>query len=394
MHRLPCSWLLLSLLLGGGAWPSATLAAAPKARKGAKPALSAPKPPATYWIEAETSTSRSFKLPSLGQMMMGGQPSFTAQTSRSLALKLESNRIPAGAPQAEHRIPAGLQLGATLPLLTPKGGPALAPGEIPPLEPGAKARLLRFWGCGAQAGPGQPEVIELGLDRTKLAEAFKALQASPRSPAGSSGTTGAWPSGSEAPKIPLTASLVGEHSVNGNYAPDIRFNLDASKDFLGAIDLKASPDGEALRLSWGAVPQALAYGGQVIGLGKGGSRENQDIVIWTSAAQAGGLRQAEDELTPAVIAKLVSQGDLLGPERSSCVMSAEARRAMAFPTSSLKAYGGVSVIPGPDWVVRLERTSSAILPPMEGLDPAAGGGSPEADGKEQKGGGFNPFRLF
>ncbi|MFS6826753.1 hypothetical protein [Cyanobium sp. ATX-6F1] len=181
--------------------------------------------------------------------------------------------------------------------------------------------------------------------------------------------------------------------MSGNYSPEIRFSLDGSQDFLGALDLKTAPEGEALRLSWGTLPKALAYGGQVIGLGKGGGKENRDIVIWESSAQRDGLSQAEGELTPSVVAKLVAQGQLLGPERSSCVMSAEARRAMELPTTSLQAYGGVTVLQGPDWVVTLERQSRTTLPPFDGMGLPDGGGKPEGKGGKG-GGGFNPFKLF
>jgi hypothetical protein len=396
MPRPAARLLLSTLLLMSFGVAAAAGAATPKsARRGpAQAAKGGATPGVTYRISAETTTMRSIKMPSLGQMMGGGSLSFSTETSRSLLLRLQSPRTPASGPQAEHRIPAGLQLGTALPLLSPQGGAGPErPGEIPPIEPGAKARLLRFWGCGAQAGPGQPKVMELGTDRTRLAEAFKTLRANPALRSGPSGTIGTWPSGNDGPKIPLGASLVGEHVVIGNYSPEIRFSLDGSKDFLGALDLKTAPEGEALRLSWGTVPQALAYGGQVIGLGKGGGTDNRDIVIWESSAQRDGLSQAEAELTPSVIAKLVAQGVLLGPERNSCVMSAEARRAMELPTTSLQAYGGVSLFQGPGWVVMLERESQATLPPFDGLGPQDGGGKPEGGGGKG-GGGFNPFKLF
>jgi hypothetical protein len=72
--------------------------------------------PATYRIEALTSTG------------LGGTAA--QASSRSLTLTLSSARSAPAAPEAEHRIPAGLGLGAALPLRTPKttpGGPDQGP---------------------------------------------------------------------------------------------------------------------------------------------------------------------------------------------------------------------------------------------------------------------------
>lgn len=389
MHRPAALSIFASLALLASALPLPVRAATKKAAPAAP--AGTPAPVATYRIKAETSTVRSLQMPSMGQMMMGGSMKVTSETSRSLRLWLESSRKPAsGPPEAEHRIPPGLELGSTLPLLSgqPDPGPAM-PKEIPSFEPSAKARLLRFWGCGAQAGPGQPAVTELGLDRTKLAEAMKMMRSMPRGLPASSGTVGTWPAGAETRPIPLTASLVGNHTVVGNYSPEIRFSLGAAEDFLAPLSLKTAPEAGALQLSWGTVPNALAYGAQVVGIGKGTEKGALDLVIWESSSRPEGLTKTEAQLTPSVIARLVSQGELLAPDRTSCLMSVEARKAMEMPTSTLSAYGGVTTQQGPGWVMLLERTASAVAPPFESIDQI-----PNPEKKGGSGGGFNPFKLF
>jgi hypothetical protein len=176
----------------------------------------------------------------------------------------------------------------------------------------------------------------------------------------------------EAPAIPLTGSLVGDHTVTGNYSPDIRFSLTPSQDFLAPLNLKTSPEGGALRLSWNGIDHILGLEAEVVGKGAG----SDDVVIWTSSTSREGRGK--------------SQGELLPPDRTSCVMSAEARKAMELPMASLTAYGKAVTLRGPGWQVDLERRSSASVPPFEGID----GKGAEQPTAPKGGGGFNPFKLF
>ena len=95
---------------------------------------------------------------------------------RSLDLELGSNATVRGAPTGEHQIPVGLNMGATLPLVTPRPGAPVGTVRDERGRPGETSqpsgRMLLFWGCGAKARPGQPVVI----DFAKLAGAAQSGQ--------------------------------------------------------------------------------------------------------------------------------------------------------------------------------------------------------------------------
>lgn len=363
---------LLSGLALASASPLAALAKTPRPAPRPAAGSSAAAPVVRYRIEADTTTALGIRMPSMGQLMGGASVGLETTTNRSLELLLTSQQVPSSLPRAEHLIPSGLQLGTSLPLVSGMPGPAGPRGEDRlPFEPKGKGRILSFWGCGAQAGPGQPAVLELAsLDADRLKQTLRGLRPAAADREPPSGTRGNWPSGSEAPAIPLSASLVGSHTVDGNYTPEIRFSLTANQDFLAPLNLRTSPEAGALRLSWNSIADILGYEAQVIGKGAG----SDDLVIWTSSPRRDGL----------------AAGELLPPERTSCVMSAEARKAMELPTASLTAQGSPVTLRGSDWQVDLERRSTALVPPFEGLE--SKGAEPPAP--KGGGGGFNPFRLF
>ena len=127
-------------------------------------------PQARYWVSAETGSGVSMAAMQggglgamMGAMMGGSGP------RRSLRLELGSVRD-ANPAEAVHAIPAALGMGAGLNLL---GERAAAPPEpverdFPePPERGEtpKGRLLFFWGCGENVGPGQPVILDFALLR-------------------------------------------------------------------------------------------------------------------------------------------------------------------------------------------------------------------------------------
>ncbi|MFS6826754.1 hypothetical protein [Cyanobium sp. ATX-6F1] len=97
MQRPTARLLLSALLLMGFAGASAAEAATPKTTRRGPAAAAKTTPLARYRISAETTTARTIKMPSLGQMMGGGSVSFSTETNRSLLLRLQSP-----APQPPH----------------------------------------------------------------------------------------------------------------------------------------------------------------------------------------------------------------------------------------------------------------------------------------------------
>ncbi|MBC7061413.1 hypothetical protein G6O49_23830, partial [Salmonella enterica subsp. enterica serovar Enteritidis] len=72
------------------------------------------------------------------------------------------SRLPAtgGAPKADHFLPEGRRMGASVPLASPEPGTRDEDKSAYDKLMRPKGRLLIYWGCGAHAGPGQPVVID------------------------------------------------------------------------------------------------------------------------------------------------------------------------------------------------------------------------------------------
>lgn len=131
-------------------------------------------PIASYWMSVDTSSGLPTggaggggpSMMDIGRMMMGGGAG-GGGANRSMLLELGSQRSASGTPAAGHEIPAGLNMGASLPLETPQRARA-EPREdgMPDNFEKPRGRMLIFWGCGENAGAGQPYII----DFAKLAQ--------------------------------------------------------------------------------------------------------------------------------------------------------------------------------------------------------------------------------
>ncbi|MEA5443189.1 hypothetical protein VB739_11555 [Cyanobium gracile UHCC 0281] len=353
------------------------LAATPKA--GAPQAA----PVATYGIEAVTSSglgAMAMGGADIMRMMMGGRPSLNS-TSRQLELQLQA--------------PA-MAMGTALPLRSGSDSPG-QPGQWQDKDiPEPQGRLLIYRGCAESAGAGQPEIITLkGLLPEQRRQALEGLRRLATSPAagGAPLTSGRWPSGNEPPAVPLQASLVGRHVVASNYAPEIRFQVESSHDFLAPVTLTTTTAAGAQRLAWQTIPTALGYQAMATGLG----RQEGDIVVWTSSEAPWADSSVPGDLRAPAAARLVQRGVLLGPERTTCAVCAQAMAAMRMAMLTFTAYGDTLLLNSakgaPAWRLSLERRSTAMRPlgeGLEGLDPVAGEGKEEP----KKQGGFNLFKLF
>lgn len=386
-------------LLSPALLPLAATAAPPKAAAGGGAAVVAPVP--TYQMEALTTTGMGavpMGAGNLMRMMLGGAPSMGTTTSRTLELRLDSPRVVAN-PTAEHRIPAGLGMGASLPLKSA----TFEKGELPSVKDAelmeGKGRMLLFRGCAESAGADQPEIVSLrGWSAEQRRQALAGLKALGTLPGmlDASGTSGRWPPTTESPPIPQRGSLVGSHAVVSTYAPEIRFEVGPSHDFLAPVALRIETvAGGARRLSWQPVPTALGYQATATGAGT----EEGDIVMWTSSEAPQNDSWVPNDLRAAQAARLVQRRVLLGPERTSCSISAQALAAMrAGAMVTLTAYGDTLVRSGaqgqPAWSLSLERRASATLPVGEGMETLMRGGGAGEPQEPPKRRGFNPLRLF
>lgn len=324
-----CGLIGLSLIIAGAS-DAQRAASGPKAR---------------YWMDAAT-TSGFGGMGATG----GGNPMAAlfgggrgGAVQHQLTLRLGSTLTPSAAPNADHFMPAGAGLGASVPLETPQE--ATTPEET---EPGAppnfqrpKGRMLIFWGCGAHAGPGQPVVIDFsklaaGQMPPHLFSSDVPVETGPDQ--SNSRTFGEWPNSKSHKSVGPDASLIGAHKVSGNYSPDIAFTLD--QDFMAPLHAtsQSAPDG-SVPVSWNAVPAATGYYAFLFGAqGRGGG--DGDVVMWSSAARqeiGGGLA---DWLAPATVERLIGQRIVMPPSQTSCTVPAEVKQAAGqFMMLQLYAYG-------------------------------------------------------
>lgn len=302
-------------------------------------------PVATYWVTAETlSGMGAMAAPGRGAAgmigaMMGGRGG-GSNTAHNLHLQLGSSRKAPGEPAAEHLPPAGLKAGASLPLVTPRveratgtsGGTWDGPMERP------KGRMLIYWGCGEQARPGQPVVIDFAkLAAGQMPPALAGIAVKGMTPpsADRHPTYGEWPNQRSRTSVPADGSLVGEHVVRGNYTPEIRFALAGANDFLAPIAPanSALPSG-AVRLTWRPVANAKAYFAGVMG-----AAPDNTMVMWSSSERQLPGMSLPDFMAQDDIARLVQQKVLMTPQATECAVPAEVAKAVSGSMLQMTAFG-------------------------------------------------------
>ncbi|QZH75330.1 MAG: hypothetical protein JY451_01490 [Erythrobacter sp.] len=347
-------------------------------------------PIARYTVDAGTLSGMAAMmqggggLGSMMSMMNGG-----GQSAHELVLRLGSLRTPSGGEaDADHFMPEGAGLGRSVPLTyRPQSGSPGAPGtaEMP------RGRLLLFWGCGENAGPGQPVVIDFAsLARGEIPPGLYAqglnLPDDWSVRPDNSTTYGHWPNGEDGRSVPAGASLLGQHRIAANYAPEINFTL--AEDFMPALNPSGSamPSG-AMALRWNALERATGYYAWTIGAG----RNERDMVWWTSASsqQFGG--PFADWISPSTARRYVEAGTLLPPTQSTCTIPAEVTEAAGEGyVTSVYAYGpqvdfaypprpaDARATWRPEWIARVRYRSMAMVIP--GMDMGMGG---EIGGGEQ-----------
>lgn len=300
------------------------------------------KPPvANYWVNVETAGGMTMPgMAGMGSVMagvMGGQ----GQSGRKMTLQLGSQR-PADAPRADHHIPAGMDMGPSLPLQTPQRAVAERgePGErgMPQGMEQPKGRMLIYWGCGESARPGQPVIV----DFAKLSQgeappgmtSRRVLRATPPSP-GRARTYGDWPNQQNAKAVPASASLRGDHRIAGNYSPDIQFALGDGHDFMDRVELSTAPRGAgAAHVTWNAPSTATGYFAMVYG------SDGTDTILWSSSErqEMGGMLM--DYVPPAEVARLTREKIVLPASTTECTVPAEVvKRSGGTPFFNFIAYG-------------------------------------------------------
>lgn len=328
-------------------------------------------------------------------MMMGGGRN---QPLHELVLRLGSTRAPAsGAPAADHFMPAGAGLGASVPLVTPRIVPSddqPMPGERP------KGRLLLYWGCGATPGTGQPVVIDFakvakGQMPPGLYMSGASIPQEWQIRASNNKTYGDWPNSQTRKTVPANASLLGDHRISGNYSPDIAFNL--KQDFMPAITGTARAiAGGATILSWNSLPQATGYYAWTFG-----AKENGDMVWWASSATQAFGGPVWDWMSPAAVQKMIAQKIVMPPSQTSCTVPAAVTQAGGeMLMGSLYAYGPEAnftypprpadpkAVWKPEWIARVRYRANTMWmlngPDMGSMMGQAGDNGDDAPTQQQQ----------
>ena len=336
------------------------------------------QPVASYWMDVSTTSGFGAGMgsqPNMEQVMamMRGGP---GSVGHALDLRLASKTKPAGAAQADHFIPGGMNMGASLPLVTPATPPPAPRADgLPENFQQPKGRMLIYWGCGEHAGPGQPTVIDYsklaaGQVPAGMTAAMAGAVRAVHGPTSAPGF-GRWPNDRDSRAVPAAGSLVGAHKVAGNYSPDIAFSLGAGQDFmpgLGLADAGALPSGAA-QLRWQAVPGATGYA-----LAMFGSAQNGDIVMWSSSKTA--TIPTLDYVAPADVRRQIEKGNVLPPLTSQCLLPAEVATASPMGMVTMIGYGPEADFAdqpkAPKWNVKVRYKTTASL--MRGMQGMMGGG--------------------
>jgi hypothetical protein len=341
-------------------------------------------PVATYWMSIDTASGMPMggaggggpSMMDIGRMMLGGGAG-GGGANRSMRLELGSQRSAGGTPAAAHEIPAGLNMGASLPLETPQRAPRPEPREdgMPENFEKPRGRMLIFWGCGEQAGSGQPYVVDFArLAQGQVPQGLFSRRVNvQRGPSQArSKTYGDWPNQRDSTRVSADGSLRGEHTVKGNYSPDIRFSLTDKYDFMEPVNLSTRKSaGGGMNVSWNSVANAQGYFATAMGSGKGG----EDVVIWSSSNTREFGESLMTWLPPSEVARLVREKIVLSPSATECTVPAQFVAAAPSAFIRFIAYGEEAnfahpprpqdskVAWNPEWAVkvRLKATASSIL---------------------------------
>lgn len=284
---------------------------------------------------------------------------------------------------AEDLIPAGLQLGKSLPLVPPKAAEPARPGGT--TQPGmadgnAKARILIYWGCSATVRPGQPKEIKFEVKDGKVtgntAAWGSAMQGryAPDRTVNVDPRYALWPNEKHRKVVPKNGSLVGNHHIVGDKVPaSLQFDLTQQQDFMPEIALGSTGDlASGQTWNWRPVDRAQGYYLHAMGM------QGDAMVFWSSSDTADAGMGIFDYLPPSTVDKWIKEKVLLAPSVTSCAMpkgifagsgqsSGGMLQMIAFGPESHFAYPPKPADPkaawNPEWNVRVRNksTTTAML---------------------------------
>jgi hypothetical protein len=368
------------------------------------------QPQANLYMDVATHTMAG--MPGMGGMgrvamgMFGGRGSnsygmtrYPGMPGQYLDIALY-NRLNPGA-EASQDIPAGLRLGASLPLVPPKAAPKPGPAQdsVPGSVNDGTSRILIYWGCGTEVRPGQPKIISITARNGKVdvsgASAMQGRYAPDRTISADS-SHALWPNERSHKQVPDGASLVGAHHVLGDKVPEsLKFDLAQQQDFLPKIALSNSGAlATGQTWNWQPVTRALGYYLHAMGT------RDDALVLWSSSETPDAGMGVFDYLPNATVDKWVREKVLLSPSVTRCAIPkgifAGQDGQAAGGMLQMIAYGPESNIAWPprpanpktpwtpEWNVRVRTKSTAMA--MLGMEVSAADAedAEDADGQPQE----------
>jgi hypothetical protein len=360
------------------------------------------KPPvAQAWIDVATFSGFGMgpgaMNMSLGQLMSGTEAkaefgnTVTGVAGRWMDVTLYTSRNLQLA-EALQGVPNGTRLAPTLQLQTPeRPKPPPADNDEPAdftMEP-PKGKLVLYWGCGETARPGQPKVLDLSTATiAELGKFFESRRATRRGAHAAAGRP-VWPSKADRRALPDGASLVGEHSYQGQGVPEsFKFTIPPAQDIMPAMKVRQTPSNGAVILEWEAIPHARAYFLGTMGALPGGG--DTGMVLWTSSELPDSGLGLFDYQTNVAVDGWLKDKVLLAPATTRCTVPKEVAagqgmlRAIAYGTELNMAYPPRPADPAiawePDWNVKVRvKSMTTSMLGMEGDMPGMPGMGSEGE---------------
>jgi hypothetical protein len=393
-----------------------TLAAVPAASQQGK------NPPTNLYIDVLTHNMAG--MPDMGGMLGGlggfmarrmggadtGKPTYPTtraggMTGQYLDIALHNTLKPGV--EAQDQVPAGLNLGKALALVSvdPRSEErgSTPPGKIPDVQ----FRITEYWGCGAAVRAGQPKTATFslkgggktidpnnpmgsmqGVDFQMTGSVSKGILAQDRDIDLKPGWV-YWPNRKHGKQVPSGARLAGQHRITGDGIPaSMQFQVEQDADFMPKLALRTQGElTDAIGLDWPAVARSRGY--HITGVHMQVLGENSyAMTIWSSAEVPGAGMDLHTNLTGAQLDRWLKQKVLLPASATNCTIPkgifagtsrGQGGQDAAMPGMlSMTAYGPESWITypprpadpkqpwNPEWSVRLRARSSATA--ILGLD--------------------------
>jgi hypothetical protein len=224
--------------------------------------------------------------------------------------------------EATQAIPQTMNLGESLRLIAPipdKPVPTVI-GESP-TEPNyqkPKGKISIYWGCGTSIRPGQPRTLDVAKASLEDYGKFFIMRGKTTKGARSQAGHPAWPNKVDDRKIPVNASLVGQHSFIGSGIPDsFKVDLSAQQDLMPSIQLAQTKNDGGVHLEWSSIPYARGYFISAMGAQSDGG-DSSDMVVWSSSELADMGFGLTDYQSNSDIDKWIGEKVILPAKTTTC----------------------------------------------------------------------------